>query len=180
MARCRQGDTAAFDYLMNRYQDRIYDLACVILRDEQEAKDVVQETFLRAYQRLDGYRGEASLETWLVAIAANYCRDLLRRRRARQTLSLETLTPRWLRRLAGRNPQPEAEAARNQQRREIWALVDELDERLRLVLILRYRYELSCAEIGEALGIATTTVYGRLTEARRRLSDLMEEEMGHR
>jgi RNA polymerase sigma-70 factor, ECF subfamily len=180
IARCRQGDAAAFDELMNRCQDRVYDLACVILRDDEAAKDAVQDTFLRVYQRLDSYQGDAAFETWLTTIAVNCCRDQLRRRQVRRALSLENLTPGWLRRLARRDEQPEAQAERRYERRTIWSLVDQLDERLRLTLILRYRYGLNCSEIGEALGIATTTVYGRLTEARQRLSELLTEEgMGH-
>jgi RNA polymerase sigma-70 factor, ECF subfamily len=176
IARCRQGDATAFDSLMNRYQDRVYDLACIILRDNEAAKDAVQDTFLRVYQRLDGFQGEAAFETWLTTIAINCCRDHLRRRQVRQALSLNNLTPGWLRRLARREWQPEAQVERSHERQTIWSLVDRLDERLRLTLILRYRYGLSCPEIGKALGVATTTVYGRLNEARQRLAELLTAE----
>lgn len=176
ITRCRQGDTAAFDILVSRYQPRIYDLACSMLRDETAAHDVVQDTFLKVYQRLHTFQGEAGFETWLIAIAANCARDHLRRRKIRQALSLDNLTPGWLRRLARREEEPEAQVERRQRRRTIWSLVDRLDDRLRLTLILRYRYGLSCDEVGQALGVATTTVYDRLSEGRRQLRRMLEEE----
>lgn len=174
ITRCRQGDTAAFDTLVNHYQQRIYDLACSLLRDETAAHDVVQDTFLKVYRRLHTFQGQASFETWLIAIAVNCGRDHLRRRKVRQALSLNNLTPGWLRRLAGREEGPEAQFERRQQRQTIWSLVDRLDDRLRLTLILRYRYGLSCDEVGQALGIATTTVYDRLSEGRRQLRQMLE------
>lgn len=175
--RCQQGDTAVFDQLVNQYQARIYDLACFMVRDETAAHDIVQETFIRVYQRLHTFQGQSTFETWLIAIATNCSRDYLRRQRLRQTLSLEALTPRWLRRLAGRQEQPEQHFERTQQ--NIWFWVDRLDERLRLVMLLRYRYELSCPEIGQVLGIATTTVYDRLGEGRQRLREMLQDEKDH-
>lgn len=176
VARSRRGDTAVFDYLVDHYQTRIYDLAYSMLHDEAAAHDAVQDTFLKAYERLDSFQGESSFETWLIAIATNCCRDQLRRRKVRQSLPLENLSPAWLRRLSRRDQQPETQLEQAQRRRAIWALVDKLDERLRLTLILRYRYNLSCPEISDVLDIATTTVYDRLGEGRRRLWQLAQEE----
>ncbi len=176
IARCRQGDTIAFDALVNHYQARIYDLACVIVRDQTAAHDVVQETFLKVYKQLHTFQGQSTFETWLIAIAANCCRDHLRRQKVRQALSLDHLTPAWLHRLARREHQPEALVEQRQQRHTIWTLVDGLDDQLRLPLILRYRYALSCKEVGQVLGIATTTVYERLGKGRRRLREMLEEE----
>jgi RNA polymerase sigma-70 factor, ECF subfamily len=178
--RCRQGDAAAFTQLMHEYQARVYHAACAILRDEVAARDMVQETFLRVYERLDGFQGEAAFETWLLAITANCCRDHLRRRRLRRALSLENLTPAWLRRLARRDQQPEVQFESLERRRKLWRLLDRLDDRLRVTLILHYDFGMSGEEIGDALGIAKTTVYGRLSQGRRRLYELWhEEEMGH-
>lgn len=175
VARCQQGDPAAFDQLMERYQNRIYRLALVILRHEGEALDATQESFLRALRAIEKYRGASSFETWLIAIARNVCRDRLRRQRVRRALSLEALTPRWLARLARREDRPEAQFEARQQQQTVWSLVDELDDRLRLPLILRYQYDYSCAEIAPMLGIATKTVYGRLSEGRRLLRQRMDE-----
>jgi RNA polymerase sigma-70 factor, ECF subfamily len=176
LARCRQGDAAAFNQLMHEYQSRVYDLACAILRDETAAKDMVQETFLRVYERLESFQGQSAFETWLLAITVNCCRDHLRRRQLRRVLSLDNLTPAWLRRLARRDRQPEVQFERSQQQQALWSLINRLDDRLRLTLILRYYYEMNCEEVGDILGIATTTVYGRLSQGRRRLYELWQEE----
>lgn len=179
VARCREGDTAVFKTLVDHYQARIYDLACAILRDETAAHDIVQDTFLKVFERLDTFQGQSAFETWLIAIATNCCRDYLRRRKVRQALSLDNLTPAWLRRLARRDQQPEVLFEHIERRRRVWALVDKLDERVRLTIILRYRYGYSCPEIGEILGVATATVYDRLSEGRRRLLQMSQEEEAH-
>ena len=175
VALCKEGDERAFEQLIVRYQNRIFDLTFTILRDEAEAKDATQDTFLRVYRRIGSFEGRSAFETWLIAIATNICRDRLRRRKVRAALSLEQLTPRWLRRLSRAEDEPPQQYARRRREERVWTAVDELEERLRLPLILRYRYDLSCGEIGEVLGIATTTVYGRLSEGRKRLGAMLQE-----
>ena len=173
---CQRGDLVAFDTLFARYQDRIYDLACAILQDEAEAEDAVQDTFLRVFQRITGYRGESSFETWLIALTVNCCRDRLRRRKVRQALSLERLAPRWLARALGLGHDPATTFERQERRRSLWAMVDRLDDRLRLPLILRYHYGLTCSEVADVLGLTTGTVYGQLSEGRRRLRQMLREQ----
>jgi len=174
--RCQQGDLAAFATLFTRFQHRIYDLACAILHDEVDAEDTVQDTFLRAFERIADFRGESSFETWLVAIAVNRCRDRLRRRRARRTLPLESLKPPWLARLLGLGQDPEAVLEWREGRASLWAMVDRLDDRLRLPLILRYHYGLRCDEVARVLDLTTGTVYGQLSEGRRLLRQVLQEE----
>ena len=99
---CQDGQLDAFATLFSHYQYRIYDLACTILRDDVAAEDVVQDTFLAIFQKIDGFKGESAFETWLTAIAVNQCRKRLRKRRVRQFLSLEQLTPRRLFRASDR------------------------------------------------------------------------------
>jgi RNA polymerase sigma-70 factor (ECF subfamily) len=178
--RCRQGDLCAFTTLFERFQDRLYDLAWAILRDGTEAEDAVQDTFLRVFEHIDRYRGESSFETWLVAVAVNVCRDRLRRRKVRRALSLEGLVHgpgcvgRWLARTLGHGEDPSAAMQRREQHHSLWALVDRLDERQRLALILRYRYGLSCAEVAEVLGLSTGTVYVYLSRGRQQLRAMIE------
>lgn len=167
---CQRGDPQAFAALFNRYEQRVYDLACVILRNSDEAKDVVQDTFVRVLERINTYRGTAAFESWLLAIAINCCRDRLRRQKVRRYLSLEFL------RLGSSRHDPAAMAEANVQRQRLWQAVNQLDDRLRLPFILRYRYEYSCGEIAAMLDIAVTTVYERLSVARRRLRTLADED----
>lgn len=174
--RCRQGDLCAFTALFERFQDRLYDLAWAILRDEAEAEDAVQDTFLRVFERIDRYRGTSSFETWLVAVAVNVCRDRLRRRKVRQVLSLDWMGPGWLVRVLGRGEDPADAIQQQEHRRSLWDTVDRLDERHRLPLILRYHYGLSCGEVAEALGLSTGTIYVRLSEGRRILRQMLLEQ----
>jgi RNA polymerase sigma-70 factor (ECF subfamily) len=169
--RCRTGDLHAFAALFERFQNRLYDLAWAVLRDEAEAEDAVQDTFLRVFERVDRYRGVSSFETWLVAVAVNVCRDRIRRRKVRRALSLE-----WLGPTAGRSKDPAEAVQQQEHRRSLWDTVDRLDERHRLPLILRYYYGLPCGEVAEALGLTTGTVYVRLSEGRRRLREMLLEQ----
>lgn len=172
---CRRGDVYAFERLFDRYENRVYDLACAILGNAQEAQDATQDTFIRVLERLDSYQGDAAFETWLTAIAVNCCRDRLRRRKARRWLSLGILDHgAWARR-HGREQDPAYLAEESEERRALWQAVGHLDDRLRLPFILRYRYEMPCGEIAKMLGLAVNTVYERLSQARRRLREVLQE-----
>jgi RNA polymerase sigma-70 factor (ECF subfamily) len=173
--RCQQGDLCAFTVLFERFQDRVYDLASTILEDQAEAEDAVQDTFLRVFRDIAGYRHKSSFETWLVAVVVNVCRDRLRRRKVRQALSLDWLGARWLARALGHGEDPAELVQHEEHRRSLWDTVGHLDERYRLPLILRYHYGLSCGEVADVLGLATGTVYVRLSEGRRRLRQMLLE-----
>lgn len=176
LSRCREGDPEAFAELFDYFEHHVYDLAAVILRDPHDAQDALQETFIRVLERLDSYQGEAAFKTWLTAIALNCCRDILRRRRTRRWLPLAALNhKRWTRRRGQRND-PAYLMEQNLERDALWQAVNALDERLRTPFILYYRYGMSCAEIGDVLGLATTTIYDQLSQARRRLRAILDEE----
>lgn len=168
--RCRQGELAAFTELFHAYQARVYRLAITILRDELEAEDVVQDVFVRVFERISDYRGESAFTTWLTAIVVNRCRDKLRRRRVRQALSLDRLRGR-----ASADDLAEL-VARRQQRQSLWALVDRLDDKYRLPVILHYHEGLPCGEVARALNLRTSTVYSRLNAARVRLRAMLQEQ----
>ncbi|MCA9983061.1 MAG: RNA polymerase sigma factor [Anaerolineales bacterium] len=165
--RFQQGDLEAFTRLFERYQDRVYDLACIILRDEAAAQDVVQDTFLTVFQKAHRFRGDAAFETWLLAIAVNQCRGRLRRQKIRKIVPIEKLNPlRWLR---GSGDNPLTLIEEKTQRENLWRLVDELPDRLRLPVILRYRSGLTCEEIAAVLKKKRSTVYQALHEGRTEL-----------
>jgi RNA polymerase sigma-70 factor (ECF subfamily) len=170
--RCQQGQLDAFATLFNHYQNRIYDLACAILRDDAGAEDVVQDAFLAVFQKIDSYKGDSAFDTWLTAIVVNQCRMRLRKRKIRQALSLEQLSPRRLFHLAGRSDGIPSLVHNRQRRRDLWEMVDELDDRLRLPLILRYRYALPCNEIAAILDHRKATIYQQLNEGRRCLEQM--------
>lgn len=176
IARCQQGDLHAFADLFAQYQDRLFDLACAILRDHETAKDAVQETFLTVFQKIEGYRGDAAFETWLIAIAVNECRHRLRREKIRRFLSLERLSPRQLLGTGQPDQNPAAIVGRQLQQQTLWQLVNQLDDRLRIPLLLHYRYGMACADIAATLGLATTTVYEQLSQGRKQLRLMWQAE----
>jgi len=153
------------------YGNRLYDLACTILRDPREAEDAVQDTFLRVWKKIGSFEGRSALETWLVAITVNVCRGRLRKRKARRLLSLDHIADRWL-----TSEDTATTVNRQQARQALWSLVDRLSDRYRLPIILRYRYDMPCREIGEVLGLATTTIYERLSIGRKKLREMVVEQ----
>lgn len=154
------------DSLVTAYYATIRRLAFSILDDAHEADDAAQETFIAAYRSLEGFRGEASPKTWLTGIAVNICRSRLRKRKSRQALQ-NILQALHLQR--GGVADPEQVAVRNEAERSIWQAVDALDEKHRLVVILRYGHELSTPEIARVLQVSLGTVHSRLHYARQEL-----------
>ena len=167
--RCQDGDLEAFSLLFRKYRQRLYNLACTIMRNEETAADVVQDTFLATFQKIATFHGEASLETWLTAITVNKCRSRLRRYKVRQIISLETLRGS----LFSRDDPVEAQVAQQQQKSDLWHLVDTLDDRLRLPLILRYQHDLPAGEVAQVLNRPVNRVYQQLHEGRQQLRRLL-------
>lgn len=164
---CRAGDAFAVERLVHAYQQDIFRLALSVLDDPVEAEDAVQDTFVKALDALDSYRGDSAFKTWLYAIALNICRGRLRQRRAHDRLRAAL---RLLVHQGGRNVrQPEEAAIRSAADEQVWQAIQELGERHRLPIILRYYHNLSVAEIAELLGTSEGTVHSRMHTARGRL-----------
>ena len=157
---------AEIEYLMRTHYPYIHRLAISILDDECEADDAAQETFIAACRNLDRFRNQASPRTWLTSIAINTCRSRLRKRKIIQTLQ-STLQNLHLLRSASTSP--EENTLQNEFDRSLWQAVDRLDEKHRLVVILRYVHELSVPEIAAALDTNQGTIHSRLHYARKKL-----------
>ncbi len=175
--RARAGDHAAFRVLVERYQGRAYRLALRVLRDEDQARDVVQDAFLKVYGSLDRFEGRSSFYTWLYRIVMNLCLD--RKRRDRSDREVE-----WDEETAGGSladpavadpaqSGPEAEAVRSELRTFVARAIEALPEDARRAIQLREIDGLSYKEIAEALGIPKGTVMSRLYYARRRLQEAL-------
>ena len=148
LEQARHGDQAAFCRLAQAYQAPVYNLAYRMLGTAAEAEDAAQETFVRMYTKLDTYRPDRKLSSWVLSIASHYCIDLLRRRRG-NWISLDdepvaTILPTGER-------SPEETALRDERRDEIQALVLRLEPAYRVPLILRYWHDLSYQEIAEVM-----------------------------
>ena len=184
ISRLRAGDLAAFEELVDHFERPVYALCFRLLGDAEEARDAAQETFLKVYRGLGGFRGEAGLKTWIYRIAINQAMNQKRwwRRRHRdETVSLdisrgqsETTLGNLL---PARSCSPEAEAISSERERCIMRALSEIKEEYRIALMLREIEELSYEEIAETLSISIGTVKSRIArgreDLRRRVKDLI-------
>jgi RNA polymerase sigma-70 factor (ECF subfamily) len=180
LAAARAGAPAALAELMGRNNRRLFRLARGILRNDADAEDVVQESWLRAFAALDGFKGEAALGTWLSRIVVNEALGRLRRRRP--TVALETLEDGEGGAAASAGPHgpasPEHAAARGEIRRLVQQALERLPLPFRLVFVLRAVEQLSIAETAACLGIREETVKTRFHRANRQLRDALGAEIG--
>lgn len=179
IARVRAGDTALYEVLMRRHNQRMYRAVRSILRNEVDVEDVLQEAYLAAFEHLDGFDGRAKVSTWLVRIAVNKALDRLRR--ASRLVGLdgwpeEDLVVRSPSTHARRDP--EAQSAASQLTELLSAAIDALPAVYRSVYILREVEDLSTKETAESLGLEPATVKTRLHRARARLRDDLERQAG--
>lgn len=164
--RLRQGDPLAAEHVMRRHNRALWRIARGVLRDDAEAEDAVQDTYLRAFTRIGEFRGESSLATWLGRIAVN---EALRRleRRVAVAAFLSTRPDDDALRVPDPDPTqtPEHLVARQEIRRMVERAVDRLPAAFRMVFILRVMEQLSIQETAETLGIPAATVKTRLHRA---------------
>ena len=160
------GEQEAFACLVEAYQTAVYNLAHRMLGNAAEAEDAAQETFLRAYTRLNTYDLDRKFSSWLLAIASHHCIDRLRQRRL-GWLSLDELPPwRW----RASSSRPEEAVIRSEERDEVRQLLDQLPPHYRAAVILHYWYDLSYREIAETLETTESAVKSTLYRARRMLA----------
>ncbi|HXZ28178.1 MAG TPA: sigma-70 family RNA polymerase sigma factor, partial [Terriglobales bacterium] len=150
----------AFEQIVAAHQQRIYRLLLTLLRDPDAAQTLTQECFLRAYRKRAGFRGEASVGTWLAHIAVNLARDHGRSRARRfweRVLGREDEPGAPVERVPDRAPSPERSLLAREGSATVWALAAELPGRQREVFLLRFAEEMSLAEIGQALDLEVGT-----------------------
>ncbi len=184
--RAKAGDLAAFEALTTRHEQRVYSLAMRMLRQEQDAEDVTQQTFLNVLENLHGFRGEASFSTWLLRIASHAALKIIRKRKNQNTISLEEATepaensdtiphPEFI---ADWRQSPEQLVHTREVQRLLDAALTHLDEKHRLVFLLRDVEGLSIKETAEALGLSEANTKVRLLRARLQLREQLTQTLG--
>jgi RNA polymerase sigma-70 factor, ECF subfamily len=180
--RARARDEVAVRIIMQSNNRRLYRLARGILRNDGEAEDVVQETYVRAFTHLESFRGDSSLATWLARIAMNEA--LGRLRRQRPNVEWTTLPPGVLEAqvirfpLAVTSEDPEKSMAQREIQHVVEHAIDELPEAFRLVFITRVIEGMNVEETADILGLKPETVKTRLHRARNMLRDNVERKIG--
>ena len=172
VAQARAGDRQAFTLLVEAYQVPVYNLCRRMLGIPGEAEDAAQETFWRAFQALERYDPQRPFATWLLSIAAHYCIDYLRRQRL-VALSLEAMPD--YHDVPDPAPGPEGSAEAHERERRVAHMLQTLDPLDRAAIVMRYWYDLSYEEMGEALSLSVSAVKSRLHRARRQLAGVWPE-----
>jgi RNA polymerase sigma-70 factor (ECF subfamily) len=181
ISRAREGDHDAFRVLVERYQDRAYRLALRVLRDEEQARDVVQDGFLKVYRSLDRFEGRSGFYTWLYRVIMNLCLDAKRRDRSQRHVEWDETAPGEIdpatadaaNELYQQQTGPAGSFERAELRGIMAGAIEQLPDDARQTLLLREVEGLSYAEIAECLGIPKGTVMSRLHHARRRVRELL-------
>ena len=173
--KARAGDAQAFTELVNHYERKIYRLAKHITQNDEDAEDVLQESFLKAYEHLDNFQGNSKFYTWIVRIAVNESLMKLRKRKGDRTVPLDepvdTGEEMVTREIAVWEDNPEQRYSREEIQEILDKAVEGLKPDFRTVFILRDIEELSTEETAETLGISVPAVKSRLLRARLALRE---------
>jgi RNA polymerase sigma-70 factor (ECF subfamily) len=175
VAQSREGDARAFGELVKRYEGKIFRLAQHITQNREDAEDVLQETFMKAYEHLNQFKGDSKFYTWIVRIAVNQALMKLRRRKTDKSVSLDdqidTGEDTILREIAAWGEDPEQQFSREELGGILESAIESLEPLYRSVFVLRDMEELSTEETAEALGLSVPAVKSRLLRARLQLRE---------
>ena len=179
------GDTDAFETLVSRHQKQVYHLACRLTRNQADAEEVLQDTFLCAYRRLGGFREDAKFSTWLYRIATNAARMLHRGRARHPTEPLDEYLPRFDGQGRHARDVDHARAAdaeeildRKRLARHAKGALERLPERYRIPFVLRDLEEMPTAEVASVLGMTDEAVRQRVHRARLMLRGYLSHLVG--
>jgi RNA polymerase sigma-70 factor (ECF subfamily) len=175
VAQSRQGDSVSFGELVRRYEAKIFRLAQHVTQNREDAEDVLQETFMKAYEHLDQFQGNSKFYTWIVRIAVNQALMKLRRRKTDKSVSLDetidTGEDTIVREIAAWDENPEQRFSREELGGILDTAVESLEPPYRSVFVLRDIEELSTEETADALGLSIPAVKSRLLRARLQLRE---------
>lgn len=167
--RCRAGDIAGLHVLYELHRKKVYNLSWRMLGTPQDAEDALQEVFIKVFDRVKNYRGDSAFSTWLYRMTANYCLDILRRRKILSFMGFENAPEVEDKKQSGREADlgisPVIESA-----------LQKLPEKQRACLLMREMEELSYEEIAQALGLSLGSVKSNIFRAKGFLKSCLEKE----
>ncbi|KJS20081.1 MAG: hypothetical protein VR72_16125 [Clostridiaceae bacterium BRH_c20a] len=175
ITRSQNGDMDAFEELVARYERRVYSIAFRFMGNQEDASDLAQEAFLKAYQAIKNFRQEASFSTWICRIVSNVCRDQLRK--AKRTIQTSLDEEVWLeegtvtKQVKDHAPTTEQVYERKELKEYLQGLINNLNPEYRMVVVLRDIQGYSYEEIAEMLNCSLGTVKSRLNRARKVLRE---------
>ena len=173
--KAKQGDMFAFEELILKHEKIVYNVAFRMMNHSEDAKDLSQEVFIKAYKNLEKFDERSSFSTWLYRITTNTCIDEMRKRKGKQSYSLEEELENeegsMQRQIADEGDTPEESLLRNEQKSEILQALDTLSEEHKAAIILRDVKGLSYEEIAEILELSLGTVKSRISRARNQLKN---------
>lgn len=172
VSQCIAGNEFAIELLVRRYEEGVFKLVLSIVNDTAEAAEITQETFIAALRSLRTYREQQSFKAWLYTIAVNHSRSHLRKRKAFERL--QTTLGSLFRLELQKQKSPEEVALQNEKEAILWQELNRLDEKQRVVVVLRYFHELSVPEISEILATSEGTIHSRLHYAREKLRNALD------
>jgi RNA polymerase sigma-70 factor (ECF subfamily) len=174
--KCKRGEEAAFEVLLNRYRNAIYNLCFRMVRNSEDARDLAQEIFIKVFSLLDRYDERYAFSSWLFRIGTNHCIDHLRRNRLR-FLSLEGSQDaegeEFQLQLPSSDPEPDTVLERKEALERLEEVIDELPPHYRVITLLRHDQQLAYEEIAQILELPLGTVKARIHRARNMIQSLL-------
>ena len=179
IVKVRSGDADAFEALVLEHQNKVYSLALRMVGNEEDARDMAQEAFIRAFNSLGSFRGESKFSVWLYRLTSNICIDFLRGRAKRRMVSLsweDEDGDEGELEIPDERFSPEAGLERSELREAVRRGLEQLTPEYREILLLREINGLSYDEIGRALNLEEGTVKSRIFRARKKLCEILVRE----
>jgi len=176
--RCKRGDIGAFDQLFRRYTRQVYNYAFRMIPNYDDANDIAQEAFVRAFNSIRSFRGDSNFSTWLFRIVYNVSLDEIKRRKGRYLLSLdeqlELEEDSLTRQVESESPSPDELVEKQERDRILQEAIETLPEYQKAMIVLYHMQGFSYEEIAEIVGLPIGTVKSRLNRARESLKEKLK------
>ncbi|RLD12768.1 RNA polymerase subunit sigma-24 [candidate division KSB1 bacterium] len=176
--KAKAGDGRAYDALMEQYHDAVFNIVYRMVRNKQEAEDLTQETFIKAYNSINSFNEEYAFSTWLFKIATNHCIDFFRKRKLKTYSMDEPMQYKEdeiKHEYASTDPTKEHEMIDSEKSRIIREAINKLPEKYRIAIVLRHHEEKSYDEIAQILNLPLGTVKARIFRAREMLKKSLKD-----